>query len=128
MGGRLCPRGAASERTTRLVPTGNARTRRVRGGTITVSRASHTTSQEENYLKRIGLVSLAFLVTVVVAGLLWPVNCLILPSLPAQGPYCTSMLGLPTTMPGAMAGGLLAGAIAALLASRLVRYGTRSKP
>lgn len=60
------------------------------------------------------VVTVSVLTILVTASLLWPLECVVLPSDPPQGPYCTSALGLLTTEVRAAIGGLITGVLAAL--------------
>lgn len=68
----------------------------------------------------VGLV-LGLIVGGAATVLLWPVECLWLPSQPPQGPFCTSAIGVRSTWWFALATGTVLGIAAGWLALRVAR-------
>lgn len=68
----------------------------------------------------------ALAVISLVGTAMWPAECLSHPSMPPQGPFCTTFFGLPTSQLFAAITAILAGVVTAVLAMRRCRSGCLS--
>lgn len=66
----------------------------------------------------------AFVAFALMSWLMRPVECLMLPSDPPQGPFCTSVLGLTASWASALVAGSIAAAIVMLITAFMHRRRT----